>query len=745
MTRRAPQTSLLALAPLLLMLGCADDTSTTIDNGSLTGDGGAGTNGGPGGGGPGGGPGASGGSNAGSSNSGNNGPEIPVDEIGDPPDVDADPPVKTACEASAGALTYTVESAPTVWLDGAKAAYSMTHDDQCNPALDGIDNYAVPLYKKWGLVGGPGPFVDACEQNQAWDKVREAAEAGLEILNHSWTHVIEEGAVTGANAQKEITDAQAKMNEELAKIAATHTETGRKINKRADFYIFPFDEFRDAAAMSVLKQTHLGARAGFRDPFNGCPQSICGADARPPVNTADGVEQMCGATGCGAGEYPEFSDHHITFDVWPRTYSKYALFHPEDILTAYVWDAIERGGWAMREFHSVTGKDVTDLTQLPTDEGFGPIPAKLFDEHLKFLAHLWKANLLWTCNPTECIKYRHARQAFTASISGNTIRYSGSVDPKFATAISVVVSTSSDVGSLVATQNGEPVRTRKIGPSKFSVTADPTLGDVIIADACSDADPSEVDPTIINESSRPQPAASVCDIVNVVGTGSDGKMDDLTRNADLGENQYTLPNPSQADGRDGAWSGYGMQSYGIQEEGGNPYIHAVMQPSGWAGITLAFLGGNGAGACYDASAYCGVTFRIRGQASPALGANDFPASSSEAGANVIVSFVNATTQTAALGGDRAFALNEAGGHPGYAVTATSSWQTKVLSWDALTLHNTPYWCTAGCNVNDYRFDPTKMQAIDWSFAASSSGTRTVDLDDIALIPKGDARCSQTTP
>jgi hypothetical protein len=430
--------------------------------------------------------------------------------------------------------------------------------------------------------------------------------------------------------------------------------------------------------------------------------------------------------------------------VWPRTYSKYALFNPRDILTAYAWDAIDAGGWAMREFHSVTGRDVAEpYVDLPTDEGFGPIPATLFDEHLGFLAHAWKANQIWTCNPSECIKYRHTRQAYTASIAGNVISYAGTVDAKFQTPVSVMVTTSADVGSLVATQAGSPVRTRKVGPSTFSVTANPALGDVSIDAACDDADPNVVDAAALDAGTRPAPATSVCDIVNVVGTGSDGKMDDLTRNTALGENHYSLPNPSQADGRDGAWSGYGMQNYGIEMDGENPYIHAIMADASYSGVTLAMLGGNGAGACYDASAYCGVSFRIRANGS-ALGA--FPPTSSEVGANVLVSFITATTQTAALGGDRTEQMGDTGGHYPYAITATETWATKHVIWDSFTLVN-PWWCMA-TPCSTYPFDKTAFQAIDWSYDNVQTGTggpRYIDLDDIEMIPVGDMRCSDTDP
>ena len=50
-------------------------------------------------------------------------------------------------------------------------------------------------------------------------------------------------------------------------------------------------------------------------------------------------------------------DMEIEFDVWPRTYSKYTAFGGTDLLNVHVWNAIERGAWAVREFHSVSESD----------------------------------------------------------------------------------------------------------------------------------------------------------------------------------------------------------------------------------------------------------------------------------------------------------------------------------------------------------------------------------------------------
>ena len=88
-------------------------------------------------------------------------------------------------------------------------------------------------------------------------------------------------------------------------------------------------------------------------------------------------------------------------------------------------------------------------------------------------------------------------------------------------------------------------------------------------------------------------------------------MDNLERTPEL---LQVLPNPSQRDGRNGTWSWYPPGGLGanIIQEGDNRVVrYAGRDLAGSGGVVLAFLGGSGAGSCYDASAYTGVRFKIR--------------------------------------------------------------------------------------------------------------------------------------
>src|SRR4029078_11691687 len=111
-----------------------------------------------------------------------------------------------------------------------------------------------------------------------------------------------------------------------------------------------------------------------------------------------------------------------------------------------------------------------------------------------------------------------------------------------------------------------------------------------------------VDPTV-ELPARPTPAKSVCDLEQVKGTGEQGSMDNLDRR---NEQLRIIPNPAQGDGRTGSWSWYPVNatSANIVREGDNGYLRFTGANIGaFAGATLAFLGGHGAGPGPDDRAY----------------------------------------------------------------------------------------------------------------------------------------------
>lgn len=564
-----------------------------------------------------------------------------------------------ACEpTSAGGFTYEKIAA---WADDAKAAYSFVHDDYCGAQLHGIQENALPALAQAGVRAGIGAIAGECEDNAAWELLALAESTGNEIVSHSHTHV----NITTENAATEVTGAKAALDQ----------HSMRPIS----YYVFPYDYFTPQTIAAVASAGHIGARAGLRDDNDGFNN--------PPINSADPVKDM-----------------ETEFDVWPRSYSKYALFFPEDVLKVHIFNAIERGGWAMREFHSVM-PDGADASQ----HGFGPIELTPYKRHLAFLADAWDKGVLWTAPPSEVIRYRHARTACTASVTGDMITFNASNADcmKYATPISVIVTTGSDVPRIEGTQNGTPVLARKLGPSRFSITADPTKGPVALT-GCANTG-FQIDPSI-DIGTKPTPAASVCLIETVTGQGGNGKMDNLER--DPGQLQV-LPNPGQADGRTGSWSWYPQAAQvGITTDGSNKILR--YQGTGlnaWTGVTLAFLGGNGAGTCYDATRYTGIRFRIKGNVT----------SSDELNGKVIVSLVTSETQSRDFGGD----LMGTGGHFNKVIPVSAGWTTVSITFAEL---NRPTW---GATTMLTAVAKGKLQAIDWGVTNMASSF-DISLDDIEL-------------
>ncbi len=578
----------------------------------------------------------------------------PVTDAGVPSTPDA--AILACTSTDPGGFTY---DHIAVWHDDAKAAYSFIHDDMCDSSVVGIWHYAVPQLVARGLHAGIGVIAESCAEDDGWSKVAAEEMMGMEIVNHSSTHP----QIISGNMQHEVADAKTLLDQH--------------IKNPVTFFIFPYDFFSPETINKVSSVGHIGARAGNRDDNDGFDH--------PPIS----------------GPEPD-NDLAVEFDVWPRSFSKYALYYPQDVLQEHVWKAIKAGGWAMREFHSVIPDDAS-----PVGNGFGPVTLSIYTKHLDFLQKAYETNQVWTGTPSQVIRYRHARKTCKASVTGSTIKFdiSSAECKKFATPISVIIKTANDVPRVDGKQDGKQVETRKIGASTFSITADPTKGNVELTGCSNDG------PTVSDDPLDPEPTAanSVCDIQKEVGTGSPGMMDNLERPADEFQ---ALPNPSNGDKRDGTWSWYPQTAHvEFATAGSNHYVHYTGTAlNAWSGVTLAFLNSNGAGACYDASAYHGVRFKIKGNVNDATLNN-----------KVIVSLVTAETQTRVYGGD----LNGEGGHFNKQVTVSNSWQTVSIAWADF---DKPTW---GATTSLTAVAKGKLQALDFGVANTASSF-DISLDDLEL-------------
>jgi hypothetical protein len=554
-----------------------------------------------------------------------------------------------ACKAPAEAGGFTFVKVAT-WRDDAVSAYSMIHDDLCGGTLRGIDQNAAPALLKRGLTAAMGPYVEACESGKLWDMVKDLESKGIEIINHSWSHP----HINAGNAVKEIVMAKQTFDQH--------------VKNPLVFFIFPFDEWNAATIGTVKSAGHLGARASRAK--------------HPPLNT----------------EVPD-NDFALEFDVWPRAYSDYGSVAPNALLNHHVQQAIMKKGWAIREMHSVTPAAKTDGS-----EGWEPVPLALYEAHLDFLVKAAKANQVWTATPTTILRYRHARAACKAQVQGNMVTFDASSDEcrKYATPISVIVKSASDVPSVAATQNGVAVSTRKIAPGTFSINAEPTAGSVALA-GCADPGPG-VDTSI--QLPFTGAAQSVCELETVVARP--GRSDDFEGRGARGLKASELSLPAAGAG---AWSWYPARAeVSAVADGGDHALRVSGRGLGeWSGVTLAFARGS---SCYDAGATQGVRFKIRGR----VESND-----GSAGA-VVLSVVSAETQPQSLGGD---ALR-AGGHFHRLVTVGPQWTTVSVAWRDLLR---PSW---GDQTRLGALAVSKLQALNWSIDQTARDF-AVDIDDVELF------------
>jgi len=310
-----------------------------------------------------------------------------------------------------------VSARVTTWRDDANAAYSIIHDDLCDGALDSLFDVADPELSSRGLRAGFGAIVGACVERGLWSQLQTLRDHGHEIICHSWGHP---NLTEGPDLNQEIT-------------VATSTLDMNLVGQKTSYFIFPFDAFNDALLTQLDGLGYLGARAGERG-----------------LNPAD------------------FSDPlRNQFDVWGATV--YAEGAPG--LQEYVDEAITNGGWANREFHAVG------------TEAWEPVPTADYTAHLDYVKAKVDAGELWMDTPSAVVRYRLSRlNCGEPTTATGTIAFSavGPVCTKYATELSVEITTTVDAATLLANQGGVALTTQKIGPKLFRVNIDPTLGTTFI-------------------------------------------------------------------------------------------------------------------------------------------------------------------------------------------------------------------------------------------------------------------------
>jgi hypothetical protein len=336
----------------------------------------------------------------------------------------------TAGAAGAQVGTVTVIGV-TKWKQDAKAAYSIIHDDLCDPTRDSLFTEADRELSARGLRAGFGTIVGDCESRAIWDKVQIVKDHGHEILSHTWAHydlvrgTDRNGATVSVDLNRELNQAASTLNQRLRE-------------QRTSYFIFPYDSFNDQLVSSLSGAGYIAARAGERG-LNG--------------HTFDDAFRN-------------------KFDAWGASYIDHSSGGSSDpsVLSQYVDAAIDSGGWGNRELHSIgaAGWEIELAT---------------YQAHLDYLKSNVTSGQLWVDNPSTVVRYRYAREACALPLGGASLLTPPAPSAecsKWATELTLRVNVSGAFNTLHLKQGQRRQSYARTAAGDFLIDVDPSAGNVLL-------------------------------------------------------------------------------------------------------------------------------------------------------------------------------------------------------------------------------------------------------------------------
>lgn len=127
------------------------------------------------------------------------------------------------------------------WKGGARAAYSLIHEDLVDSS-SGTLQVAVPALRTRGIRAGLATSVSLCSEN-GWTVLRNLAMEGFEIVNHGWWHI----EPTLETASQEIEEARKELQ--------------KKVGSTISFYACPDPVPTPEIARYALEHGHQGVRS----------------------------------------------------------------------------------------------------------------------------------------------------------------------------------------------------------------------------------------------------------------------------------------------------------------------------------------------------------------------------------------------------------------------------------------------------------------------------------------------------
>ncbi len=276
----------------------------------------------------------------------------------------------------------------------------------------------------WGIWSFKGNTDDY------YSEMQKMVSEEHEILNHSYEH-------------SDLTSGGADWGLELDNSSGVLRQHGFEINA----FLFPYDHGNDAIFQRLEDLGYLGARGGSKG-----------------VNTAE------------LDSTDSLAPFRIRFDAFyedPATgQNTHSIYKDQrDVLKAYVDDAIQKGGWAVRELHGIE------------DKSWGSVSLAKYSTHLDYVANKVQSNEIWMDTFSNVNRYRSSRayrgEALMQDGAISFSMYTSAGCMKYATPLSVIITTN-ESGDIKATQNGVDIPGKHLDPGRHMLEINPTAGPAYI-------------------------------------------------------------------------------------------------------------------------------------------------------------------------------------------------------------------------------------------------------------------------
>ncbi len=347
----------------------------------------------------------------------------------------------------------TVSVSVLKWKGGAAAAYTIIHDDLCNPSASGIHRYADTIAYNRGIRFGAGAIVGSCVRKgePMWMIMERMVRHGHEILSHSWSH----GAAVDLGRGG--ADWDVDRDVVMTKKVIEENVPGASVL----YMIFPYDAYNDDRLEELKHHGYLGSRSGRRmyndrgvvvdfnnyDPFR---SNLFDAF----VSKEEQEQLLAGRDSSPVSIYDNIND---------------------DIEIQHIDAAIGAGGWSIQELHAVDDEQPW---------GWGRMGVDRYRTLLDYVSDNVERGLLWVEPPTTVLRYIMTREHIDGPhlVDGNALTFAlpGGVDARYATEISVEIRTGRDVSSVTGKQGDKTITARKTGSRTFVMDINPVFGNVVL-------------------------------------------------------------------------------------------------------------------------------------------------------------------------------------------------------------------------------------------------------------------------